>query len=243
MKFQHRNLLGLTTSFALFFGVLAIGARLVAQETASGETSSAVTSDLMTDDHDHDRGPRNGPLAVATVTIIDGGYGTFQLATLPNDGGPYHFLTTVDTLPNGAYLPYFTPDGKKIFFETFGDETRGDSIVSVPTEGGALTPLQTDCASNDPNCGDSSPAISHDGRELLSVRELGPGVRTTTMAAWCLWGSCAFASTAPSQTTYARWIRLAPETDNRGGRLTETGFVFQHGNPSGSCFDTLDNAP
>ena len=94
MKFQHRDLLGLTTSLALFFGVLAIGARLVAQETASGQTSSAVSSDLMTDDHD--RGPRNGPLAVATVTIIDGGYGTFQLATLPNDGGPYHFLTTVD---------------------------------------------------------------------------------------------------------------------------------------------------
>jgi Tol biopolymer transport system component len=34
--------------------------------------------------------------------------------------------------------------------------------------------LQTDCASNDPNCGDSYPAISPDGRELLSVREVGP---------------------------------------------------------------------
>jgi Tol biopolymer transport system component len=168
MNCKNRTVLA-TIATAIVLSI--VPAMLVAQESTPRQASGAVNNGF---DNDHDRGPRNGPVAVATVTIIDGGYGTYQLATLPNDGGPYHFLTTVDTLPNGAYLPYFTPDGRKIYFETFGDDTRGDSIVSVPTEGGALTPLQTDCASNDPNCGDSAPAISHDGRELLSVREVGP---------------------------------------------------------------------
>src|SRR5690348_2088735 len=103
---------------------LAVTIGLAAQD-------NPAQNSIATMDNDHDRGPHNGLLAVATVTIIDGGYGTFQIATLPNDGGPYHFLTTVDTVPNGAHLPDFTPDGRRIFFESFGDETRGDFIISV----------------------------------------------------------------------------------------------------------------
>ena len=76
------------TGFSLFFSVATIVVPATAQETTSNEPSSAASSDLA--DNDHHRGPQNGPLAIATVTIIDGGYGTFQLATLPNDGGPYH---------------------------------------------------------------------------------------------------------------------------------------------------------
>jgi Tol biopolymer transport system component len=46
--------------------------------------------------------------------------------------------------------------------------------MSVPAGDGALTVIHTDCASNDPNCSDDTPAISPDGRELLTVRFQGP---------------------------------------------------------------------
>ena len=120
------------TAVVFLLANLAVTIGLAAQDNPS------QNSVVLTDDHDH--GPQNGPLAVATVTVIDGGYGTFQLATLPKDGGPYHFLTTVDTVPNGAHIPDFTPDGRNIFFGTFGDANRGDYIISVPVEGGPLTP-------------------------------------------------------------------------------------------------------
>lgn len=172
MKFQHRGLLGLTTSLALFFGVLAIGARLVSQETASGQTSSALSSDLA--NTDHDRGPQNGDLAVSATTVVDGAYGPTEIATVPKDGGPYHFLTTVDTMPNGAYNPDFTPDGGRVFFETFGDDHNPDRIFSVPVGGGAPVQVRTDCLT-DPNClGDDNPAVSPNGQELLFVRNVGP---------------------------------------------------------------------
>jgi Tol biopolymer transport system component len=172
MKFRIE--LGMTA--VCLFIALAMPVWTVAQEPTHGGTSGtedrALNNNLATNDHDH--GPRNGDLAVSATTVVDGTYGTAQIATLPNDGGPYHFLTFVNTVPNGAYFPDFTPDGRTIFFETFGDQTRGDFIIFVPAKGGALTPLQTDCASNDPNCGDANPAISPDGRELLTVREVGP---------------------------------------------------------------------
>ena len=154
------------TAVVFLLANLAVTIGLAAQDNAS--QNSVVITD------DHDRGPQNGDLAVSAVTVIDGAYGINQVATMPKDGGPYHFLTSVDTTPTGAYDPDFTPDGRKIFFTTFGDETRGDFIISVPAEGGPLTPIQTDCASNDPNCGDDNPAISPDGRELLTLRFQGP---------------------------------------------------------------------
>ncbi len=168
MKFQRRSFLGMITCFALFFGVSAIGARLVAQETATGQTSRAVDNNLA--DNDHDRGPQNGDLAVTAVTVVDGAYGPSEIATVPKDGGPYHFLTT---LPDGGFDPEFDRDGDKIFF--WGPVPNGpDGIYTVPARGGRTRQLQTDCIT-DPNClGEGNPAVSPDGRELLEGLALGP---------------------------------------------------------------------
>jgi Tol biopolymer transport system component len=153
----------------LFFGIATIAEPVAAQEITSNKTSSAMSSDQT--DNDHDRGPQNGDIAVSAVTILDGAYASSQIATLPNDGGPYHFLTTVDNVPNGAFDPDFTSDGRTIFFWSFGTP---DFIYSVSARGGRITQIHTDCIEN-PNCfGDDNPAISPDGRELLAVRFIGP---------------------------------------------------------------------
>jgi Tol biopolymer transport system component len=129
------------------------------------------TKDRLVITDDHDRGPQNGDLAVSATTVVDGGYGAAEIATLPNDGGPYHFLTTVEQIPNGALNPDFTPDGKTIFFWSFGAP---DLIYSVSSAGGPITQVNTHCV-DDPNClADDNPAISPDGRELLTLRAIGP---------------------------------------------------------------------
>jgi Tol biopolymer transport system component len=169
MKLRHGSLLGMIASLALFFAATTLP--ISAQEADSNETSPSVDN---LPDNDHDRGPQNGDLAVSAVTVIDGAYGTSQIATVPKDGGPYHFLTTVDTMPNGAYDPDFTPDGMRVFFETFGDDHNPDRIFSVPANGGAFVQVRTECLT-DPNClGDDAPAVSPNGRELLFVRSSGP---------------------------------------------------------------------
>jgi Tol biopolymer transport system component len=111
-----------------------------------------------------DRKRENGDIADNLVTIVDGVYANFQIATVPKDGGPYNFLTN---LPNGAFNPDFSRDGKMIFFES------AQRIFSVPADGGALTHIQTGCG-DDPNCGDATPAVSPHGRELLTLRLVGP---------------------------------------------------------------------
>jgi Tol biopolymer transport system component len=169
MKFRYGTLLVVRVMcFTLFLGLVASSTRLAAQETATGNTENAGNNPA---DNDHDRGPQNGDLAVSAVTVLDGAYASSQIATLPKDGGPYHFLTTVDRMPNGAFDPDFTSDGRTIFFWSFGAP---DSIYSVPTRGGRITQIHTDCIEN-PNCfGDDNPAISPNSRELLAVRFIGP---------------------------------------------------------------------
>jgi hypothetical protein len=54
--------------------VVPIGLR--AQDTPA-QNGVAVTDD-------HNRSPQNGDLAASAVTVIDGSYGTSQMATLPN---------------------------------------------------------------------------------------------------------------------------------------------------------------
>ena len=112
----------------------------------------------------------NGGFAVSAVTVVDGAYATNQIATVPENGGPYNFLTS---LPNGGFDPVFDRGGNKIFF--WGPVVNGpDGIYSVATEGGTVTQLQTDCITN-PNCfGEGNPAVSPNGRELLEGRALGP---------------------------------------------------------------------
>ena len=112
---------------------------------------------------------QNGPIALAAVTVVDGAYGPFEIATVRKHGTPYRFLTH---LASDALNPDFTPDGKRILFWSSPDNT-GDAIFSVPVHGGAITQIQTGCG-QPPSCGDTNPAVSPDGRELLTVREQGP---------------------------------------------------------------------
>jgi Tol biopolymer transport system component len=114
-------------------------------------------------------GHQNGPIALAAVTVVDGAYGPFEIATVRKHGTPYHFLTH---LASDALNPDFTPDGKRILFWSPTDNA-GDAVFSVPIHGGAIGQIQTGCGQN-PDCGDTNPAVSPDGRELLTVREQGP---------------------------------------------------------------------
>jgi len=60
-----------------------------------------------------DRNRENGDIAENLVTIVDGVYANFQIATVPKDGGPYQFVTNLTT---DAFNPDFSHDGKMIFF-------------------------------------------------------------------------------------------------------------------------------
>jgi Tol biopolymer transport system component len=113
---------------------------------------------------------KNGQIALEAVTIVNGAYGPFEIATVRKHGPPYNFLTN---FPNGAFNPDFTRDGLSILFGgTMGDAP--DGIFSVPVDGGEITQIHTHCV-RDQNCvGDSSPAVSPNGRELLTVRAYGP---------------------------------------------------------------------
>jgi Tol biopolymer transport system component len=112
---------------------------------------------------------QNGPIALAAVTVVDGAYGPFEIATVRKHGAPYNFLTH---LSNDALNPDFTPDGKRILFWSAANNA-GDAVFSVPVHGGAISQIQTGCGQN-PDCGDTNPAVSPSGRELLTVREQGP---------------------------------------------------------------------
>jgi len=119
------------------------------------------------------KGPKreNGDIAVSAVTVIDGAYGSSQIATLSSQSGAqYNFVTSV---PLGALNPDFTPDGARIFFG--GSVPNGpDGVFSVFLDGGTPIQLRTDCITN-PNCfGEGNPAVSPDGRELLIARAFGP---------------------------------------------------------------------
>lgn len=156
MRFKNRNLLvAVMTTLTLF-----VTLSLVAQ---------APQNDGLADDH-HGRGPQNGDLAVSATTVVDGDYGPPEIATLPQDGGPYDFLTN---LPDGGNDPVFDRDGNKIFF--WGPVPNGpDGIYTVPAQGGRTRQLQTNCIT-DPNClGEGNPAVSPDGRQLLEGRAYGP---------------------------------------------------------------------
>ena len=113
---------------------------------------------------------KNGTIALSGRAVADGQYvANFQIATRPKHGGPYTYITN---LPDGAFDPDFTPNGKTIVF--WSPDPFPDGIFSIPTEGGTPVQIQTGCGS-DPNClGDDNPAVSPDGRELLTVRALGP---------------------------------------------------------------------
>ena len=60
---------------------------------------------------------QNGPIAVSAVTVVDGAYDKFQIATVGARGAaPYHFLTHLDIAAEDALNPDFTPDGTRIYF-------------------------------------------------------------------------------------------------------------------------------
>jgi hypothetical protein len=73
------------TAAVYLLASLAVTIGLAAQDNPSQNSVAMM-------DNDHDRGPRNGELAVSAVTVVGGSYGTNQIATLPSDGGRITFL-------------------------------------------------------------------------------------------------------------------------------------------------------
>jgi len=144
------------------------GSVAVAHKSTSNGSSGAAAEASNNDQQD--RNSANGLIALSSSAVVDGNYVPFEIATMPKKGGPYHYITS---LPNGANDPDFTPDGANIFFWSPTDNGP-DVIFSVPAEGGALMQIPTGC-SDDPNClGDDNPAVSPNGRELLTLRALAP---------------------------------------------------------------------
>ena len=196
----------------------------VAQEPVQSLASGAQAQTL--DDHNneqtnsrHHGKPENGPLAVSAVTVVDGAYATNQIATLPEYGGPYKFLTN---LPNGALDPVFDRDGDKIFF--WGPVENGpDGIYSVPVEGGDVVQLQTDCITN-PNClGEETQQFRPMAENCWRGVHWAPSMK---MAALRLLAFTGCESTAPVQDRFRKLALPARRTSNRAGRRMAAALFF-----------------
>lgn len=177
MKAQNLTYMAALVILAALAKPIGLSAQQQATRREPIPSAATGTQDQTFDNDNNDeadthygRKPENGGFAVSAVTVVDGAYATNQIATLPENGGPYKFLTN---MPNGSFDPVFDRDGDKIFF--WGPVENGpDGIYSVSADGGAVAQLQTDCITN-PNClGEGNPAISPNGRELLEARALGP---------------------------------------------------------------------
>jgi len=143
----------------LTVSALAAAATILAPGTATGR---AVP------DTNHHHGHRNGPIALSAVTVSGDAYGPNEIATVTPGPARYRFLTA---LPEGAFDPDFTPDGQRILF--WASDDGSDAIFSVPVTGGTLTKIPTGCSAT-AGCGDDNPAVSPNGKKLLTVRSAGP---------------------------------------------------------------------
>ena len=101
--------------------------------------------------------------------VVNGQYvDSYQIATIPFRGKDSY----ITTQPYGANDPDFSHDGKQIYYWAGTDSI--DQVFTVPIAGGASTAIVTGCSA-DPNClGDDNPAISPNGRKLLTLRAFFP---------------------------------------------------------------------
>jgi Tol biopolymer transport system component len=107
--------------------------------------------------------------AESARAVVNGAYvANFQVATVRTNGED-KYLTDQ---PNGANDPDWSADGSRIYHWAI---TGGpDGLFWVPSGGGASTQVDTGCSA-DPNClGDDNPAVSPNGRRLLTARAFLP---------------------------------------------------------------------
>jgi Tol biopolymer transport system component len=136
-------------------GVLLLGALALAVAPARAE--------------ENDGGHKHVQFAESARAVVNGAYvANLQIATVRVDGED-NYLTD---LPHEAGDPEWTRDGSKIYYWAITDGP--DGIFWLPSEGGASTQVDTRCGA-DPNClGDGYPAISPNGRRLLTERAFLP---------------------------------------------------------------------
>lgn len=114
-------------------------------------------------------GNRHSRFAESARAVVNGQYvPNFQIATVrANEEDKY-----LTDSPNGAADPEWSRDGSKIYYWSFNDVF--DALFWIPSEGGASSQVDTGCG-DDPNClGDDSPAVSPNGRKLLTMRAFLP---------------------------------------------------------------------
>lgn len=107
--------------------------------------------------------------AESARAVVNGAYvANFQVATVRNNGED-KYLTDQS---NGANDPDWSADGSRIYYWAITDGP--DGLFWVPSGGGASTQVDTGCGA-DPTClGDDNPAVSPNGRRLLTARAFLP---------------------------------------------------------------------
>jgi Tol biopolymer transport system component len=107
--------------------------------------------------------------AESARAVVSGQYvANFQIATVRANGED-NYLTDQ---PNGASDPDWSSDGSRIYYAAFNDVI--DALFWVPSDGGASTQVDTGCGA-DPDClGDDTPAVSPNGRKVLTMRAFLP---------------------------------------------------------------------
>ena len=118
---------------------------------------------------DRNDGDKRFRFAESARAVMNGAYvPNFQVATVRVNGED-NYLTDQ---PNGASDPEWSRDGSRIYYWAFNDVI--DVLYWIPAEGGASTPVDTGCGA-DPDClGDDNPAVSPNGRRLLTNRAFLP---------------------------------------------------------------------
>lgn len=160
---QSVKSVGVFTAFivVLLAGILSGSPWLRAQQD-----NDRAPSALAEERNDGDRRFR---FAESARGVVNGQYvANFQIATVRVNGEDKYLVDQ----PFGSADPDWNPSGSRIYYWAI---TAGpDAIFWIPSGGGASTQVNTGCGV-DPTClGDDTPAVSPNGRHLLTERAFLP---------------------------------------------------------------------
>jgi Tol biopolymer transport system component len=98
--------------------------------------------------------------------------GSSQIFSVARPGAEARKLTS----GGNGYNPDYSPDGRRIVFERRFGGMSPDSLFTMGSDGSSPAAVRTTCSA-DPCLGDSSPAWSPDGNQLVFERAFGPIVK------------------------------------------------------------------